>query len=338
MRGFWVWAVAASLALPLGVACDSGGGDATTGGDGATAGDTGSDDGGGDTSDVDSTVTGDDTSTDDPTGVGDETAATDGTADGTGDDTAVDTPGFDPATCAPTISGTLETTAGDIDLAGVAPELTASHLLAEGCLTQLQVTLALAEGCALEVTLYGAAGAWELSGGTFDVSSSCGLAIADGAWALDAAGSTGALIEPPTVAADTADTCLDVTALAAVGLARFTSGDETFEVDLGSLAIGGTLHAQAVAEGSCPAAVTPCAGMTCGPDAYGVACGTCGEGELCDAGQCASQWCPPPQFGFGTHPGDVLADVVVYDCDGTAVHLHELCGAKAGYFNLLAGW
>lgn len=326
MRVLSTWALAALLAIPLGVGCDSGG-DGYSGGDGAT-GDTGAvDDGGRDTPIDDSRVTRDDTVADQATGGVDETG-----------DTGVDTLGFDPATCAPSISGTLETTAGDIDLAGVTAELAASHLLSDGCVTQLQVTLPVADGCALELTLYGAAGVWELSTGTFDVGAACGLAVPDGAWMLDAAASTGGLLDAAAVTAETADACLDATGLATVGLARFASGDDSFEVDLGSLAIGGTLHTHGVAEGSCPSAVTPCETLTCGADAYGVTCGTCPDGEVCEAGQCASQWCPPPQFGFGTHPGDVLADVVVYDCEGQEVHLHELCGAKAGYFNLLAGW
>jgi hypothetical protein len=66
-------------------------------------------------------------------------------------------------------------------------------------------------------------------------------------------------------------------------------------------------------------------------------CAACGESESCIDGVCYGPGCPP-EAPYGTHPGDMLTDVVVYDCDGNPVHLHSLCGANVGYFNLLAGW
>ena len=65
--------------------------------------------------------------------------------------------------------------------------------------------------------------------------------------------------------------------------------------------------------------------------------GACDENESCIDEACVPSYCPPAG-PYGTHPGDTLTDVVVKDCDGNDVHIHELCGAKAGYFNLLAGW
>ena len=301
MRVFLMAATAALwLMMPL-AGCDSGGGDSPSPG----AGDPGSGDDGDDG--------------DDGGDGGDGVAAT----------------AFDPASCTITGAGALETSAGE--LAGAGLTAMGSHLLSSGCSSQLAVTID-DGGCSLGVTLYGGGGTWLLSDGALTVGDGCALAAAEGEYALDAAASTGAVLDAPTLEAGTTEACVAVDGLGLVGLARFTGGGETVEVDLGGLALSGTVHTVGVAEGSCPAAAALCDGLTCGADAYGVECGACADGETCDGGQCASAWCPPPQTGLGTHPGDTLTDVVVYDCDGAEVHLHDLCGAKAGYFNLLAGW
>ena len=65
--------------------------------------------------------------------------------------------------------------------------------------------------------------------------------------------------------------------------------------------------------------------------------GPCADGSRCIEDRCVPNFCPPPG-PYGVHPGDYLTDVVVKDCDGNDVHIHELCGAPAGFFNLLAGW
>ena len=69
-----------------------------------------------------------------------------------------------------------------------------------------------------------------------------------------------------------------------------------------------------------------------------LACGgECSEFEECINESCVPTYCPP-EGPFGVMPGDTLTDVVVKDCDGNDVHIHELCGANASFFNLLAGW
>jgi len=65
--------------------------------------------------------------------------------------------------------------------------------------------------------------------------------------------------------------------------------------------------------------------------------GGCTDGSTCRKNRCVPDFCPPAA-PHGIHPGDHLTDVVVKDCDGNDVHIHELCGAPAGFFNLLAGW
>jgi hypothetical protein len=66
-------------------------------------------------------------------------------------------------------------------------------------------------------------------------------------------------------------------------------------------------------------------------------CTVCESDESCVDGVCYGPGCPP-EGPYGTHPGDMLTDVIVYDCDDNPVHLHSMCGANVGYFNLLAGW
>lgn len=66
-------------------------------------------------------------------------------------------------------------------------------------------------------------------------------------------------------------------------------------------------------------------------------CERCSAQENCVEGVCYAPGCPP-EGPYGTHPGDRLLDVVVYDCEDNPVHIHSLCGANVGYFNLLAGW
>lgn len=66
-------------------------------------------------------------------------------------------------------------------------------------------------------------------------------------------------------------------------------------------------------------------------------CGACTSAESCLDGVCYAPGCPP-EPPYGTHPGEMLTDVVVYDCEDNPVHLHAMCGANVGYFNLFAGW
>ena len=65
--------------------------------------------------------------------------------------------------------------------------------------------------------------------------------------------------------------------------------------------------------------------------------GECRDYEACVDDTCVPTFCPP-EGPYGVMPGDTLTDVIVKDCDGNDVHIHELCGANAGFFNLLAGW
>jgi Redoxin len=46
----------------------------------------------------------------------------------------------------------------------------------------------------------------------------------------------------------------------------------------------------------------------------------------------------PPAGPYGVKPGDITPDAVLYDCDGTPVHLHDLCTSVAAYVYTHAGW
>ena len=45
----------------------------------------------------------------------------------------------------------------------------------------------------------------------------------------------------------------------------------------------------------------------------------------------------PPVGPAGVDPGDFLTDLELPDCDGNMHRLHDLCGARAGFVNLLSG-
>lgn len=53
----------------------------------------------------------------------------------------------------------------------------------------------------------------------------------------------------------------------------------------------------------------------------------------------SAEQCPKPSFvPVGTRVGEVLRDMTLYDCDGRAVKLTDLCGAKALWLSLHHTW
>ncbi|TNF35692.1 MAG: redoxin domain-containing protein [Deltaproteobacteria bacterium] len=46
----------------------------------------------------------------------------------------------------------------------------------------------------------------------------------------------------------------------------------------------------------------------------------------------------PPSGPFGTGVGDVLADLTLYDCDGSPHRIADLCGRPASILTTFAGW
>jgi hypothetical protein len=220
------------------------------------------------------------------------------------------------------------------------PQINTTKLSGDGCLTSLSLILEQEDGCRLDLILDGSQGAWNVAAGSLGVDASCGLDISDshqmGNYLLDNGASTGALVEPPT--SDSDDTaCFDAAELSLIGLVLLKNGDQEIEIDLSSIHLAGDVLGEAIAAGSCPEAVTPCENVGCGGDAYGTSCGGCASGYACVSSECVV-WNCPPEGPFGTHPGESLTDVVLWDCDENEYHLHDLCGADVAYFNLLAGW
>jgi len=131
-------------------------------------------------------------------------------------------------------------------------------------------------------------------------------------------------------------TCIDVSSLAMVGTLVFGT-DSSLVLDLDEIVLDGNFLSGHADEGGCAPAVETCENVSCGPDAYGVECGGCEDGFACIEGSC-QVWNCPPEGPFGTQIGDLVFPYEYQDCDGNWHSLHDLCGAPASLFNLLAGY
>ncbi len=246
----------------------------------------------------------------------------------------------DPVVCTAQPMGALRTTVGDVIYQNHAIVASATHLGAGGCLTGLTAAWSIDDGCELSVSLETEDGAWIVASASFSPGAACGEfwpEDATGSYTLDAAASSAAVLEGPSAAGEAEEQCLDTSALTLVGRLRFKSAEETLDTYLDALGIGGEVASVPIDAGACPAAPALCESLECGEDRYGTECGACGPGMACFDGACAESFCPPPK-PHGTVQDDMLTDVVLQDCDGNAVHLHDLCGANAGYVNLFAAW
>ncbi|MGE0322770.1 MAG: peroxiredoxin family protein [Polyangiaceae bacterium] len=56
------------------------------------------------------------------------------------------------------------------------------------------------------------------------------------------------------------------------------------------------------------------------------------------SGGAASTLSCPPTGPYGSDVGDVFPDVTLYDCDGNAVSLHDLCEARVSVVYTFAAW
>jgi hypothetical protein len=77
------------------------------------------------------------------------------------------------------------------------------------------------------------------------------------------------------------------------------------------------------------------AGQSAAPDGAATTGGLQDAGALPDAGQALT--CPPAG-PFGAREGDVLPDVTLPDCEGRPQRIHDLCGKKAAWLYVFAGW
>lgn len=83
-----------------------------------------------------------------------------------------------------------------------------------------------------------------------------------------------------------------------------------------------------------------CGTSECGRDGCGLRCGGCEAGDVCAAGDCvprSAELCPPAG-AFGALPGQTAPNITLYDCDGTPVELHSLCGRRAALVYSFAEW
>lgn len=207
------------------------------------------------------------------------------------------------------------------------------------CATSLSVTMNIDGGCELSLEAESDSGAWALTSGSFTADANCGSA-----WPSDFYGEFPALTNESTAGVLTADTIISTDACGTsefylAGRLRFASKDTdtTFDLFLNGLSLKGQIEISE-SDGACPQIPSECeGGESCGRDLWGFQCGTCDSTEICTDGACEMNGCPDLE-PLGTNQGNYLTDVEVYDCDGEAVALHDLCGQKAGMFYLLAGW
>ncbi|MGB0589389.1 MAG: hypothetical protein ACPGU1_06905 [Myxococcota bacterium] len=246
-----------------------------------------------------------------------------------------------PTDCATTADATLLTDMGELVYTDATAVATATHNLGNGCITQVSLDIAQDNGCELSLTLQTLDGMWSLTGGALTVDAACGTELAgaaEGTYSLDVSGSTGGLDGQPTVAAPSQTGCEAGESFDFTGLALFKEGDtKALSVNLNGLMLRGEVLSSVGTDTACPAEIPSCTDRTCGTDDYGKSCGSCAEGEACLDGGCMV-WNCPPEGPFGTTPGESLTNAELRDCDGNTVWLHELCGADAAFFNLLAGW
>lgn len=280
--------------------------------------------------------------TGDPTATGD--GSTDPTGQASGDATGGDegTGTVAPPECTTTADATLVTDMGELTYAAATVSAYSVHSLDNGCINEVSILVSQDNGCALSLTLETLDGSWALTGGSLTVDDGCGSALAEaaaGTYLLDVGASTGGLDGQPTVASATEASCESAATFDFTGIARFKEGEaKMLSVNLNGLTLSGeVLSGVDGTSVACPAEIPACTDRTCGTDDFGKSCGGCPDGEACVDGGCRV-WNCPPGAPYGTHPGENLTDLELRDCDGNTVYLHELCGADAAYFNLLAGW
>ena len=243
-------------------------------------------------------------------------------------------------TCDASVSAVVTSDRGDITYTNATVTAEALHSGESGCMTGLTLGIDQGGPCPLNLSFETLEGAWRISAGSLNVSGACGATMdvaASGSYTLDPSLSTGGLDGQPEVAVVGGAGCHPASELSITGLAHFTSTDGTLVLNLNGLTLSGDVLSSVGPQDTCPASIPQCIERTCGMDAFGKACGECPEGEACVDGGCRV-WNCPPGAPFGTKPGENLTDIELRDCDGNPVFLHELCGADAAYFNLLAGW
>lgn len=92
----------------------------------------------------------------------------------------------------------------------------------------------------------------------------------------------------------------------------------------GGSAQGGSSGSQAMGGAAGSVSAGGASGSNAGGSAHS---GGSGNGDVC-----------PPVGPYGNAVGDIASDVELYDCDGTAVSLHELCESDVSVVYTFAAW
>jgi len=234
------------------------------------------------------------------------------------------------------------TTAGELQWPDAEPMVEVVRSKAEGCLQGLNIELGEEAGCRLKLSMAVSDTQLMIESGTLTIVDACAsdLSIAEGIYVADSETSTAGIVQDITGAYSDDAGCVALDTLSLMGRVSFrkaASQTEVLAVYLDTMPISGSV-VDALAEGaSCADPAVSCAGMNCGEDAYGMACGECSGELVCNDNSCGEALCPP-SGPYGTDPGTIATDVTLTDCDGNTKSIHEMCGANAAHINLLAGW
>ena len=228
-----------------------------------------------------------------------------------------------------TVAGTLMVGDAAVALEGATIDLSVRQ--GENCLTGTTFAIESADGCTLEATLEtDDTGSLTVSDAALD-----GCEEGVESYKFNSAASTAGLLAEPEWG--DVGACTPAGGLALAGMLQFDrENGESTVVRIDGIQFAGNVT-PAAGEGSCASLVEACTDSTCGLDVYGVECGGCDEGMACIDGACQVWNCPPPG-PYGTEIGQTVLNIELKDCDGNTHSLQDLCGAPAGFFNLLAGF
>ena len=232
--------------------------------------------------------------------------------------------------CAETsVSGSLRAGDNVVALDGATVSLSTRH--SNNCIGEVELAIVSDEGCSLELS------AASLSADNWSVLS----ATTEGCSGIElpseyvAEESTFGILASPDLESEEA--CVSASELSLAGSITFAHTEGSFKIRLDEVVFGGDLAAAEADELACAPEVAGCETVSCGEDAFGIVCGSCDEGTKCIDGSC-QEWNCPPEGPYGAKIGETVLNIELKDCDGNTHSLQDLCGAPAGFFNLLAGY
>lgn len=270
------------------------------------------------------------------------------------------TPGTAPPGCAASAHGILWEAVDPISYHGESVELSATHVLGNGCMTGLKLTFLRGGACPLDLAFTGEGGSWTLQSASLRSDPQCGAGWGSGkvynalmsqSWgtvtnmpgAVDAPGSTA--------------TCATLgTKLDLKGELVLSGGGTTINMAPTMLRVSGGIPSFG-GGGACGQAPAACLGVECGVDPFGYDCGICGSDQACVSGHCVGN--PPaggdsgaggpppdnggggggdgpvvtcPSGGTGTTVGSQIKDINWSGGNGQPYSLHTSCGTQKAVF------